>query len=192
MPAMLHSGGTRRPSQRRLLWLALAASLALAAAVGRAETPLQREDRIKAALVFKLIKFVEWPASALAGRDPLQICALGESPVGQALALADGKPVRDRVAQFRRVEGLSPSEVKACHVLFVPGSAREIATGVPTSLRGRSMLTVSDATDFARRGGMVGLIRGENKVTFEINLRNAREGGLNPEATLLELSSIVE
>lgn len=189
---MLPPGATRRQWLRPMPWLALAVSLTLAAAVGRAETPLQREDRIKAALVFKLVKFVEWPAGAFVGRDPLQICALGDSAVGQALAAADGKPVRDRAAQFRKIDSLSPAEVTGCHVLYLPAGAREFAAGLPASLRGRSVLTVSDGIDFARRGGMVGLVRGENKVTFEINLRSARDAGLNPEAPLLELSTVVE
>ena len=63
---------------------------------------------------------------------------------------------------------------------------------MPASLRGRSVLTVSDGQDFARRGGMIGLVRGENRITFEINLRTAREAGLDPGAPLLELASVVE
>jgi hypothetical protein len=100
--------------------------------------------------------------------------------------------VRDRTAQFRRIDGLSAADVKACHVLYLPGSAREIGGLASSALRGRSILTVSDAPDFARRGGMIGLIRGENKVTFEINLHNAREAGLEPEAILLELATVVD
>ena len=40
--------------------------------------------------------------------------------------------------------------------------------------------------------GMVGLIQGENKIAFEINLRNARESNLEPGASLLELATVVE
>ncbi len=159
---------------------------------GPAQTTTLREDRIKAALVFKLVKFVDWPVAALAGKDPLQICALGDSAVGEALAIVDGKAARDRVAQFRKIGGLSLNDVKGCHVLYIPGGTREIGSGLSSALRGRSVLTVSDAPDFARRGGMIGLIHGENKVTFEINLRNARESGLEVGAPLLELATIVE
>jgi hypothetical protein len=178
---------------RRPLLLALAT---FAGALGvvtelRAETALQREDRIKAALIFKLVKFVDWPAQALAGKDPLQICALGSSAVGDALAVVDGRPARDRLAQFRRIGGLTIAEVKACHVLFIPAGAREMLTGnvVPKSL---GVLTISDAPDFARRGGMIGLVRDENKIGFEINLHVARDAGLAPGASLLELATVVD
>ena len=177
---------------RQSIAVALAACLALLSAETSADTPQQREDRIKAALVFKLVKFVEWPVTALAVNDPLLLCSLGDSPVGVALAAVDGKPARDHLAQFRRIGGLSLADVKGCHVLYIPGGAREIGGGVPVVLRGRSVLTVSDAPDFARRGGMVGLIQGENKIAFEINLRNARESNLEPGASLLELATVVE
>lgn len=175
-------------SMRSMTAFVLAASLLLP--MGAAAD--QREDRIKAALIFKLVKFIDWPSSAWAPGDRLQLCALGMSGVGQALAAADGKPVRDRIAQFRWIETLSAAQVKGCHVLFIPAGAREIGDAPPAALRGRSTLTVSDAPEFARRGGMVGLVRGENKIGFEINLRAARDAGLDPEAPLLELATLVE
>ncbi len=189
---MLHASAAFILRLRRPLAVALLVCLSVLSPQVRGETLGQRENRIKAALVFKLVKFVDWPAAALANKDPLQICALGDSGVGEALAAVDGKPARDRLAQFRRIGGLSAAEVKGCHVLFIPGGANEIAGGMPATMRGLHILTISDAPDFARRGGMVRIVRGENKFTFEINLRNARESGLAPGTPLLELATIIE
>lgn len=181
-----------RPAIRVTAGLLTATALLLSAGV-RAET-IQREERIKAALVFKLVKFVEWPASALAGNVPLQLCAYGNSGVTEALAAADGKPARDRTARFRKLDTLAASDLRGCHVLFIAGGSRELLNGAPPALRARGsgLLTVSDHPEFARRGGMIGLTQGENKVTFEINLRAARDGGLEPGASLLELATIVD
>lgn len=172
--------------------IGLAALVLAHSAMVQADSAASREDRIKAALVFKLVKFVEWPAAMMAAKEPIQICSFGDSPVAEALAAVDGRPARDRTAQFRKLAGLSAAEVKGCHVLFIAGNAREIAGGMPPTVRGRGILTVSDGPDFARRGGMIGLARGENKVAFEINLRAARDSGLEPGAPLLELATIVE
>lgn len=176
----------------RLPPIALSIALAGLPALAWSESSLQREERIKAALVFKLVKFVNWPAAAMSGREPIQICALGESRVGEALSAVDGKPARDRLAQFRKIAGLTVNEIKGCHVLYIPANAREIGNGLPGHLRGRGVLTVSDASDFARRGGMIGLVQNENKLSFEINLRSARESGIEPGAPLLELAVIIE
>ncbi|HPT50642.1 MAG TPA: YfiR family protein [Accumulibacter sp.] len=189
---MTGDSGLSTPPRLWLSVLVMLIGMMLSPKATIAETVIQREDRIKAALIFKLVKFVEWPATAMNGKDPIQICALGDSRVGEALSAVDGKPTRDRLAQFRRIASLSPTEFKGCHVLYVPSAARELGVGVPFALRGRSILTVSDAPDFARRGGMVCLGQGENKLSFEINLRNTREGGLEPGAPLLELATIIE
>lgn len=176
----------------RLAYFFVAMSLAGWPMLGWSQNVLQREDRIKAALVFKLVKFVDWPATAMAGHDPLQICSLGESRVAEALATIDGKPIRDRQAQFRKIATLAVNEVRGCHVLYIPASARETSSNFTGILRGRNILTIGDAPDFARRGGMIGLIQSENKLSFEINLRVARESSLEPGAPLLELATVIE
>lgn len=179
-------------SSRRLATAALSAILLMSANVWAQTVP--REERIKAALIFKLVKFVEWPATALTGSAPLQLCAFGNSGVADALAAADGKPARDRIAKFRKPDTLSANDLKGCHVLYIPAGTRDIASGVPSTLRNRGggLLTISDQPDFARRGGMIGLSQGENKMTFEINLRLAREAGIEPGAPLLELATVVD
>lgn len=151
-----------------------------------------REDRIKAALIFKLVKFVDWPPQTLLVGSPMQFCVVGTGGVGEALGAADGKPVRDRTLKYRRLEGLV-GDVRGCHVLFIP-AGRDAVASIPAQLRqrGSGVLTISDQPDFARRGGMIGLTQGENKVGFEINLRVTREAGMEPGASLLELANIVD
>ena len=188
---MLRPSHSRHRCFRRCALLGVAAAVLLSASA-RADGEVPREERIKAALVFKLVKFVEWPAAALPGKDPVRLCVLGESAIGEALAVVDGRPVRDRLTQFRKIASLTPAEVKGCHVLYIASGVRETSGGTLPGLRGFPTLTVSDAPDFARHGGMIGLTRSENKLSFEINLRNARESGLEPGAPLLELATIVE
>ena len=134
-------------------WLAL--SLCLPVDI-QAQTVAQREEKIKAALIFKLIKFVDWPAEIMPGKLPIQVCALGDTPVGRLLAEIDGKHVRDRTAQFHSVDGLSANDLRGCHVLYVLAGSREIAASLPPSLRRKGLLTISDAPDFTRRGGIIG------------------------------------
>ena len=161
-------------------------------AEGAAQTAAQREDKIKAALIFKLIKFVDWPAELMPGKEPIQVCALGETPVSSLLAEINGKHVRDRAALFRNVGGLQVGDLRGCHVLFLSDGAKEIAGGLPAGVRRKGLLTISDAPDFIRRGGIIGLVRSENKMAFEINLKMARESSLDRSAPMLELAVVVE
>ncbi len=181
------------PSTRwqRAAAAAWAVALACLAGSAMADEAAQREARIKAALVFKIVKFVDWPAGTFGAGVPVRICTLGDSPVAQALSAVDGKPVRDRSAQIVRL-GSAPGDAAACHLLYVAPTSRDAVAGLQAALRGRAVLTVSDLPDFARRGGMIGMERDENRIAFEINLRAAREAGLAPAAPLLELARVVE
>jgi hypothetical protein len=56
----------------------------------------------------------------------------------------------------------------------------------------RAVLTISDMLEFNKRGGIINLVRQDNRIGFEIQLRNARELGLQIGAPLLELARVVD
>ncbi|MCB1896820.1 MAG: YfiR family protein [Rhodocyclaceae bacterium] len=176
-----------RTSRHRLRCIALAALVAVPAwALGDAPS---REDQIKAALVYKIAKFIEWPADAV--RDGVLVfCAFGDSPVVAALAAIEGRAVRAYRAKFSRLEAPAGAVAGGCHVLYLATGA--VRDRTPVAHGGRAILTVGDSEDFAVRGGMVGLVSSGNRVSFEINLRAARAAGIRIAAPLLELADVVE
>lgn len=179
--------------QHRLIALLLSCAGMLVAASAWAQSNAAREATIKAVLILKMVKFVDWPADLAQPGDAMQMCAWGDSPVGALLATLNTAPVRGRPVKFRKVVALTLAELKGCHVLYLPDGAREGNAGVQLAgPRMRGLLTISDAPNFIHRMGMVGLVRNDNKVSFEINLTLAREEGLQPSAQLLELATLVE
>ena len=50
------------------------------------------------------------------------------------------------------------------------------------------MLTVSDMEGFAEAGGVIGLMKTDEKIRFEINLLAAKEAGLVISSRLLSLA----
>jgi hypothetical protein len=165
--------------------------LALAGAA-RAEPNVPREERIKAVLLVKILKFVNWPASVMAAKDPLVICMMGESTMTEALSAAEGRLIGEHPIAQRRVSGLSPADLKGCHVYYLPAAGQRDWSTAVGALRGKPLLTVSDGSDFARKGGVIGLVRGENRIGFEVSLKTARENGLEIGAPLLELATLVD
>jgi len=106
------------------------------------------------------------------------------------LAAIDGRVLRDRVARYRKVAAVTPTETRGCHVLFV--SSRDAAAAAIGMQRVHPVLTIGDVADFAVRGGVIGLVRHENRISFEINRRAARDSGLDIGAPLLELATVVD
>lgn len=142
------------------------------------------EAKVKAAYVFHVIKFVDWPA--LPG-DTLTLCISGSDAVSALLGDLAGKPVKER--PLRILPGV-PSDPAQCQVLYVGGSERRWVELQPR-LRNHGVLTVSDQDGFARNGGIIGFYPEAGRIRLEINPEAARQANLRISAKLLELARTV-
>lgn len=175
-----------------LLSLLLLITAVLAPVRAAMSESADREDVIKAAVVFKLAKFVEWPAGTFEQADtPLKLCVLGQSPVADALGTAAGRRIHDREVTVQQVARLDAAGTE-CHVVFIPASEKDRLAGAMAWLVQRPILSVSDIDHFARRGGIVGLKRRGARLGFEVNLESVKHAGLVISAPLLELADIIE
>ena len=179
-------GGLLKIPATALIVFMLAARLA-----GGAGSPALDEYNAKAALLYNLARFVEWPAGTFTGpRDPIVACTLGQSPLNPVLERAvKGKPIDDRLFVVRQVQDVR--QASGCHILFVGTPDRKRWRSIIADVRGSSLLTVGDAEGFAVEGGIVDFkIEGE-KIRIEINLEAAERGKLRLSARLLSLAEIV-
>jgi hypothetical protein len=169
---------------------ALALAGVLAAVPLRGALP-PTEYEVKAAFLYNLAKYIQWPEPSHAGAArPFVIGLIGKDPFGPALDQAmAGRTLQQRpvvVRRFVRVE-----EVTGCDLLFVAASAREDLGRILTALRGAPVLTVADMDQFAERGGMINLTMEEKRVRFEINNKAIARAGLKAGSQLLRLARIV-
>jgi hypothetical protein len=149
------------------------------------------EYQLKAVFLFNFAQFVEWPARAFPDAGaPLVIGILGEDPFGAYLdELVNGEKVGNRplaVRRYKRVE-----DVTDCHILFISGSEAGVIDRIVTTLKGRSLLTVSDVELFTRRGGMVRFVTEDRKIRLRINLEAAAASELTISSKILRASTIV-
>lgn len=151
------------------------------------QRPASNEEyRLKAAIVHRFPQFVDWPASALAGRDALEICVAEPNPLGDTLVeLTAGELLNDRRIEIRYVADL---DIASCHVLFIPSRASDKLLARAASL---PILTIGETPGFLEEGGIINLRVVERKVRFEINARAAARAGLTLSSQLLRLASTV-
>lgn len=149
---------------------------------------LQRVDALKAGYLFNFLKFVEWPP--LAPADILTICLLGESGVYEEIStgLAE-KRVGARRLVARRIAAAEP--LAQCQVLYIDAGQFAAVSDVIVA-RPTALLTVSDAPDFLRNGGIIALFDEGNRLRFRISVDNARRADLRISSNLLQLASAVE
>ena len=156
-----------------------------------AQTSNSREYQIKATFLFNFTQFVEWPTNAFSeDQAPLVIGILGEDPFGMYLdQTIVGEKINNHpliIQRYRNAE-----EVKTCHILFINVSKINHLDQVLASLKGRNILTVSDANSFARKGGVIRFFTEDNKMRLQINLEAAKAANLTISSKLLRLADII-
>jgi hypothetical protein len=153
--------------------------------------PAIDEYNFKAALLFNLAKFVEWPPEAFRSpHDPIVGCTLGDSPLAAVLdQTVNGKPIDDRVLLIRHIPDMR--QTGGCHILFVSTSERKRWRSIISQVAVSSILTVGESEGFASEGGIVNFKIEGQKVRIEINLEAAARGRLHISAKLLSLAEIV-
>lgn len=150
-----------------------------------------KELKLKAALVYKLTKFVTWPARALdSDQLTFNLCVLAPDPFGTALAAVEGMKIGGRrvnVSRPRRTEQVK----NYCQVLYVPKVHRASLETIFQQLKRQPILTVSDIDHFAEIGGMIEIVRQKRRLGFRINLDAAERTGLKIASPLLDIATVI-
>ena len=150
------------------------------------------EYELKAALLYKVAKFVRWPEARLGSRDrPMTFCIIGADPFGPAIDSIVGRSVKSHPVAVVRLDTADAIAAASCDVAFVSVSSAAAAAGSLRSLAGLPVLTVSDVPGFAAAGGVLGMKTAQGKVRFEINTTSSAAQGLEISAQLMQLATIV-
>jgi hypothetical protein len=168
---------------RRMLLPALIVLVGISSATRAADPVDQRLARLAAAYVFNFIKLIDWPAGASDGE--VEVCFSGANDLRTALAEAvRDKPVGERRIRVRAQNG----NLTDCDVLYVDStSALKLS-----AQNAQGILTIGDAPEFTREGGVIRLYVENNRLRFAINMDHARGARLQVSSNLLKLASRIE
>ena len=143
------------------------------------------EAELKAATVYGIAIFVEWPKARFPEKDsPIVIGVLGNDAVAEGLdAIArSGQKIGGR--SFTVLPLKPGDDIQKLHVLFVGGNREFNALLKPAELG--SLLTIGEQSNFAERGGMANLALVRGRIKFDINKGAADKAGLKARAQLLK------
>ena len=171
-----------------LLWLLVLLCLPVSDLSAHAETG---EYEVKAAMVYNMIRFMDWPEDALPATTPqLTVCVVGTGPLGAALGSLQGKQVKSKTITLRQLDPAAGTG--GCQVLVMSAHDKLVTNRLLEKCRSSAVLTVADSAGFARSGGVVGFTLQDGRVRFEINLAAAQRHRIRISAQLLKLAQIVQ
>lgn len=147
------------------------------------------EYAVKGAYLYKMLPFVDWPASALsAPNSPIAICIVGLDPFGGALDKAvAGQQIGPHPVSVRR--NAAPGDA-SCQIAFVDPADPQTESDALHAFDGKPVLTVTDSR--APVPGMFAFVVEQNHVRFDIDDAAAAKVGLSISSKLLDLARNVK
>ncbi len=170
----------------------MASAIALVLSAGFSATAGQdlvtRDARaVEAASIRNFARYVTWPAVALpAPGAPWCVGVLGRDSFVEVLERTlRGRTEQGRPFEIRRAG--SPWELPACQIVFVGDDDPARRRRALRALGGKPVLTVGDAPEFLREGGVIQFVVGDT-VQMSVSLDQARAGSLQIQTKMLEVS----
>jgi hypothetical protein len=154
---------------------------------GAAQGQTADEYQVKAAYMYNLAKFVDWPSDAFeTPSQPIVFCVLGLTPLNRPLEDAlTRKVVGARPLVFRQIS--DSKQASECKVLFINLPDKKRCRQTLELVKSLHILTVGEADDFTEQGGVARFLLDEGRVRLEFNLDAAADAKLHISSKLLSL-----
>jgi hypothetical protein len=175
------------------IWRIGIALLALLVVPSAHAEELSREYRIKAAYLYNLTKFINWPdEKAWTADAPITICVYGFNPFDTYLEKLSERTAKNRQISVRYLPVNSSDAIDRCQILFISQYNTTQPDLLKTSNLSLPILTVGDDPDFIAHNGLIGLVAVGNNVQLDVHLSRARQAGFTVSANLLEIAHKVD
>ncbi len=147
------------------------------------------EYQVKAVFVLNFCKLSEWPKDAAVEKGTFPIAVIGRVASPSFERTLRGQSIHGAMIAIHHID--EPEEAKGCRLVYIAPSERHRLSSILRELRQMNVLTVSDMDDFCAAGGMIGLLTGQNKISFEVNLAAVRKERITVSSRLLQLAKDV-
>ena len=174
-----------------LLLLALAWQGAALAAAASSPGPAESDSVAKAAFLYRVAGFVDWPPGTFANQDEALVIAVAGHPavLAELEQLVGGRTLEGRPVIVRRWADNEPAG--PVHVLFV-GAGRETQVRERIAAAPGPVLVITEQDNGHRLGAVLNFVQEDGRVRFTASLPAADARGLRLSARLLSVAQSVE
>jgi len=145
------------------------------------------EATLKAAYIYSIAKFVEWPDAAFNNnQEHFNLCISHKKELVNAVTNLNGKEIHGKIINTTNVH--DTESLNGCHILFIGNVSNDELEAITKKCANLHILTVSDKPVFHDNHVIVNLVTINNKIRFEIDLATAKASDLKISSRLLSLS----
>ena len=159
------------------------AALALVAIGSPVAAKSAGTNQLKAAIVFNILRFVQFAPGA--SGSAVDLCIQSNVEAQKELASLHRKTIGSRSIAVRTIDS---SNTAGCDIVYLGSASR----GEISQARRTGRVLIGDGPAFIRAGGMIGLVRTGNQIRFEVNLRSARQSDVTVSSKILRLAARVQ
>lgn len=146
-------------------------------------TQASESKALIAALNFNFAKYAGWPD--IDSKPAIQLCYFNDN-VRQSFGGLSNKQLFKKPVSVRQLHDIE--EASECHLLFIDSTERGLLQRLFVHLRNKPVLTVSDIPGFTDEGGMIEILRVDNKLRFKVNLTRMQRADISLSSQVLKLA----
>ena len=152
-----------------------------------AEDTVSKENKIKSVIILNFIRYTEWPENSFHSEsDEINVCIYTNSEMEEAFLESNGKKINDRKINIRTIYRLK--NMDECHVLYSDSLDRSQASRIFSSIRKKSILTITDQESQSSTSGIINLIKEKGKLRFQVSREQCASANLKLSSRLIKLS----
>ena len=153
-----------------------------------------QEYKIKAVYLYNFLLFTEWPkpstenGSKNESNETITIGILGNAPFYDSFSEVEDRMIRSKkkILKIKRLGRYTGNtELDQCDRLFISSSESRNFKIILRHIDSLPILTVADTKNFMQAGGMINMIKTENKIRWEINRTPVKKANLRLSSQLL-------
>ena len=147
-------------------------------------------------LAYSALSYITWPKDSFeTDNAPFVMAVLGKVSAAheavQAPYIEGKKRIHGRTVEIRKFE--SPDDVTHSHVLLVSDSyPTKLASEALHLVEGKSILTIGETDTFAKKGGVLSIVKNGDSSFLELSQRAAARQRLKVDVRLVNVSVLVD
>ncbi len=176
-------------STRLIQQLSMLFCLILASNSFADHSSISREQKIKAAYLYHLTKFIDWPSEHPNKQSQaITICIAGNTTFTHFMLQLEARKAKGRPIHIEPLA--TPGDTSQCQLIFFQ-EGHQMEKGKSQQFSQQGTLSISENSNFIKNGGMVGMVIIDNHVRLHINPATIKQAGIMVSANLLEVATIV-